>query len=212
MDVLVTEAVGGPAVATLLFAHGAGAPMDSAAMTAFAGAFADAGLRVVRYEFPYMAARRSGSKRPPPKAETLVPACAAALAQLLATVDGPVLLAGKSLGGRVSVLTAGDALDARVRGVVAIGYPFHPPAKPEATRLVPLQTACLPVLVLQGTRDPFGTCEEVADYALPEAVSLTWFEDGDHDLKPRRTSGFTADDHRRAAATVVRAFVNRVCG
>lgn len=211
-DCLVTEAVGDRPAATLLLAHGAGAPMDSAPLSALAASLAEAGLRVVRYEFPYMAARRTGARRPPPKAETLVPACTAALDRVLAAVGGPVLLAGKSLGGRVSVMAAGGALPDRVRGVVVFGYPFHPPDKPEATRLQPFQSAGLPVLVLQGTRDPFGTRDEVAGYTLPPAVRLTWLEDGDHDLKPRRASGFTADGHRRAVASAARAFADQVCG
>ncbi|WP_181700801.1 alpha/beta family hydrolase [Chthonobacter albigriseus] len=202
-DLLVTEPAGEPA-GTLLLAHGAGAPMDSATLEAAAAALAGQGVHVVRFEFPYMAARRTGSRRPPPKAETLVDDYRAAVDATLARFGGPLLIGGKSLGGRVSVLAAGTVLDSRVLGVVVYGYPFHPPGKPEATRLAPLSDCRLPVTILQGSRDPFGTAEDVAAYPLPATVTVRWFEDGDHDLKPRKASGRTLSGHLETAAAVVR--------
>jgi len=74
-------------------------------------------------------------------------------------------------------------------GLVLCGYPFHPPAKPERLRLDHWPRLACPTLVVQGTRDPFGTHEEVAGYALPGSARLHWLEDGDHDWKPRRASG-----------------------
>lgn len=208
-DLLVTEP-GGPAVGTLLFAHGAGGPMDSDAMNRFAAAAAAVGVRVVRFEFPYMAARRTGARKPPPKAETLVPAFRDALAAARERFDGPLVIGGKSLGGRVAVMAAADLGRGVERPPVAVfvfGYPFHPPQKPEATRLAPLEAARLPVVIGQGTRDPFGTREEVGGYALPASVAIHWMEDGDHDLRPRRASGFAWADHLASAAAIVRSLL-----
>ncbi|WP_411036099.1 alpha/beta family hydrolase [Shinella sp. BYT-45] len=196
------------APATLLLAHGSGAPMDSPAMNAAASALASQGLRVARFEFSYMAARRTeGSRRPPPKAETLNPEFRAAVAALGA--KGPLVIGGKSMGGRVASMVA-DGLHAegRVAGLLCLGYPFHPPEKPAQLRTAHLMTLKVPTLICQGTRDPFGTKDEVPGYGLPERIRFLWLEDGDHDLKPRKSvSGFSAADHLATMASTVRAWV-----
>jgi predicted alpha/beta-hydrolase family hydrolase len=192
---------------TLLLAHGSGAPMDSPAMNAAAAALAGEGLRVARFEFAYMAARRTdGSRRPPPKAETLNPEFRAAVAGLGAS--GKLVIGGKSMGGRVASMVA-DALHAegRVAGLLCLGYPFHPPEKPAQLRTAHLMTLSVPALICQGTRDPFGTREEVPGYGLPERIRFLWLEDGDHDLKPRKSiSGFSAADHLATMAKTVRTW------
>lgn len=181
---------------TLLLAHGAGAPMDSVAMNAAAGALAREGFRVVRFEFEYMAARRSGARKPPPNAEKVMPEFLAAVAALGAP-SGPLFIGGKSMGGRVASMVADELFEAgRVAGLLCLGYPFHPPGKPEQLRTAHLETLKCPALIVQGTRDVFGTREEVADYALSSSIEMLWLEDGDHDLKPRKSvSGFSAADH-----------------
>ncbi|MFC6444785.1 alpha/beta hydrolase family protein [Shinella zoogloeoides] len=192
---------------TLLLAHGSGAPMDSPAMNAAAAALAGEGLRVARFEFAYMAARRAdGSRRPPPKAETLNPEFRAAVAGLGAS--GKLVIGGKSMGGRVASMVA-DALHAEgcVAGLLCLGYPFHPPEKPAQLRTAHLMTLSVPALICQGTRDPFGTREEVPGYGLPERIRFLWLEDGDHDLKPRKSiSGFSAADHLATMAKTVRTW------
>jgi uncharacterized protein len=199
----------GPADAAtaVLLAHGAGAGMDSAAMTAAAAALGRAGLRVARFEFGYMAARRTGTRRPPPRADTLTGEFVAAVEALAAP---RLLVGGKSMGGRVASLCV-DALAPRgVRGLVCLGYPFHPPGKPAELRTAHLATLATPALICQGTRDPFGTREEVAAYALSPAIELLWLEDGDHDLKPRKgVSGFSHADHLGTVAAAVAAFAAR---
>ncbi|MCT4557607.1 MAG: alpha/beta hydrolase [Pelagimonas sp.] len=181
---------------TVVLAHGAGAPMDTPWMTATAEHLAKQGMRVARFEFSYMAARRSGgSKRPPAKAETYIPEYLAALESLSCT--GPLIIGGKSMGGRVASLVAQDLFDAgAVRGLLCLGFPFHPPAKPEVHRGDHFQHMTCPALICQGTRDPFGSREEVLGYSVSPAVALSWLEDGDHDLKPRkRITGLGLDDH-----------------
>jgi predicted alpha/beta-hydrolase family hydrolase len=190
----------GQAPVTILLAHGAGAPMDSASMTATAKALAAAGFRVARFEFAYMAARRSGQRKPPPRAENVQPEYRAAIDALKA--KGKLIIGGKSMGGRVASMIADEMYAAgRVAGLLCLGYPFHPPDKPQQLRTAHLADLETPTLIAQGTRDPFGTPDEVATYQLSEAIELLWLEDGDHDLKPRKSvSGFTAADHLKTLA------------
>ncbi|HUG60419.1 MAG TPA: alpha/beta family hydrolase [Methylomirabilota bacterium] len=198
-------------IATLVLAHGAGGPMDGATMSAAASAIAEAGVTVVRFEFGYMAGRREGKRRPPPRIPAIVPEFAAVLAAVLSDTEGPVLIGGKSMGSRVASRLAATDIDPRVRGVVALGFPFHPPGSPDRSRLDDLAASALPVLVCQGTRDPFGSRDEVAAMALPTAVTVAWLEDGNHDLAPRVSSGFTRSGHLAAAAKAVAAFAEAHC-
>jgi len=178
----------GPADAavTVVLAHGAGAPMDSPFMVAFAEGLAARGLRVARFEFPYMTQRRAtGKKRQPDRAPVLE-------ATWLNVIDhlgaNKLVIGGKSMGGRIASMVA-DA--AGVRGLVCLGYPFHPPGKPEKTRTAHLAELRTPTLILQGTRDSLGNAEAVAGYTLSPAIRLHWLEDGDHGFKPRKASGRT---------------------
>ena len=201
--------IDGPANAdlTILLAHGAGAPMDSTSMNAATAALVVEGFRVARLEFGYMAARRtSGTRKPPPKAEKLIPEYRAAVARLGAT--GPLIIGGKSMGGRVASMVADDLLSrGAITGLLCLGYPFHPPGKPENLRTQHLTELKTPALICQGTRDEFGTREEVARYALSGNIRILWLEDGDHDLKPRKSvSGLTAADHMKTMATGVAAW------
>jgi len=192
---------------TILLAHGAGAPMDSKSMNAAAAALADAGFRVVRFEFGYMAARRTSDQRkPPPKAETLQPEYRDAVAALGA--KGKLVIGGKSMGGRVASMVA-DELHAagKIAGLLCLGYPFHPPEKPAQLRTAHLENLQTPALIVQGTRDPFGTRPEVEGYTLSKAIRILWLEDGDHDLVPRKKlSGFSAADHLQTLGREVSAW------
>ena len=196
---------------TILLGHGAGAPMDSASMNATAKALATAGFRVARFEFGYMAARRTGVRKPPPRAETLNPEYVAAVDDLGPTT-GPLIVGGKSMGGRVASMVA-DELSAagRIAGLLCLGYPFHPPAKPTQLRTKHLADIKTPTLIVQGTRDEFGTQEEVPAYPLPKAIEILWLPDGDHDLKPRKAiSGFSTADHLKTMAGAASAWVARI--
>ena len=197
---------------TILLAHGAGAAMDSPSMTAAARALASVGFRVARFEFGYMAARRSGHRKPPPRAETLNPEYLAAIDALAA--DGPLVIGGKSMGGRVASMIADDAYSShRIAGLLCLGYPFHPPAKPTQLRTRHLAHLETPTLVVQGTRDEFGTRDEVSGYDLSSRIDIVWLEDGDHDLKPRKkVSGFSAADHLETMARAVSEWSRRIIG
>lgn len=193
------------AAATVVLAHGAGAGMDHEFLATFAQDLGAVGIRVLRFEFPYMAARRRGERRPPDRLPVLQQRFGEVVAQ--AGPVGTMVLAGKSMGGRVAT-TIADELG--VRGVVAIGYPFHPPRQPQELRTAHLAALRTPTLILQGERDPFGTRAEVATYSLSAAIAIQWFADGDHSLAPRRSSGHTAAGHLRSALDLVAAFVRRV--
>ncbi|WP_353644908.1 alpha/beta family hydrolase [Mesorhizobium sp. WSM2239] len=184
----------------ILLAHGAGAPMDSAWMNAFADRLAAKDIRVARFEFSYMAARRTGEgRKPPPRAETLLGEYRAAADAIGAGTK--LFIGGKSMGGRVASMVA-DALYAekKIAGLVCLGYPFHPPGSPEKLRTAHLEKLVAPTLICQGERDPFGTRDEVAGYKLSPAITLHWLEDGDHDLKPRKDSRATGKGNLDAAA------------
>ena len=197
----------------LILAHGAGAAMDSPFMTLMANLLAERGLATARFEFGYMAARRSGGKRrPPPKAETLAPEYEAVLAQAAARWPGRgLLIGGKSMGGRVASYIAAEAhANGRIAGLVCIGYPFHPPNQGSQHRTAHLLTLACPALIVQGERDPFGARVEVEGYGLPPAIGLQWVGDGDHDLGPRGGSGFTRKGNLAAAADAITGFAGRV--
>ncbi|PRB81943.1 alpha/beta family hydrolase [Pseudomonas sp. MYb185] len=174
---------GGPDAATLLLAHGAGAPMDSDYLDLLAEALAAQGIKVLRFEFPYMASRReSGGKRPP----NPMPVLQDSFRLHYQALSGPLFIGGKSMGGRVASLLA-DELGAA--GLICFGYPFHPPGKPDKPRTAHLAQLRTPTLILQGTRDPFGKPEEVEGYELSEQIQVNWLASGDHDFKPLKSSG-----------------------
>ena len=190
---------------TLALAHGAGAPMDTPFMAHFAAAIAAAGTRVARFEFPYMAARRlDGKKRPPDREAKLLECWRAVIDQLGAE---RLVIGGKSLGGRMASLVADET---GVRGLLCLGYPFHPPGKPERLRTAHLADLRTPSLVVQGERDPFGTAEEIPGYALSPAIALHWAPDGDHSLVPRKASGRTAEQNWDQAAEAIAGFLARL--
>ena len=194
---------GSPTGLTIVLAHGAGAPMDSPFMTAVARGLAAGGLRVARFELPYMRRRReTGERRPPDREPVLREAWHAAIAALGG--GGRLVIGGKSLGGRMASLIADEA---GVRGLVCLGYPFHPPGNPGRLRTAHLAGLRTPALIVQGTRDALGTREEVEGYDLSPAIRIVWMEDGDHSFKPRAASGRTERQNLEAAVAAVLGFV-----
>ena len=194
------------APATVVLAHGAGAMMDSPFMEVMAAGLAAANLRVVRFEFPYMAARRrDGKRRGPDRKPVLLESWRQVVAQL-----GPVdrlIVGGKSMGGRIaSELAATEAEPLGIAGVVCLGYPFHPAGKPDRLRTEHLQSCPVPMLIVQGERDALGNRTEVDGYDLDRAIDIVWLSDGDHSFKPRKKSGHTEDENLAAAVAAVKAF------
>ncbi len=190
-----------------IFAHGAGAGMDHEFMSEVALGLANNGIRVIRFEFPYMIKRREdGKRRPPDRADKLL----TAFRQQIATTahQGKLFIGGKSMGGRMaSLLAVEDDLDPRVCGVVCLGFPFHPPAKPEKFRGEHLVEIQQPTLILQGERDSFGTAEELTEYSFSAAVQVQLLEDGDHSFKPRKRSGYCQQAHINTIIEVTTRFI-----
>lgn len=185
----------------VVLAHGAGAGMDHPFMADFAAGLAARGLRVARFEFPYMAKRRDdGRRRPPDRMPTLTECYLDVVRSLGAET---LVIGGKSMGGRVASLIADEAA---VKGLFCLGYPFHPPGKPDRLRTEHLAALTTPTLIVQGERDPFGGSGEVETYDLSPAISVTWMPDGDHGFKPRKASGRTERENLDDAVAAVAGF------
>lgn len=187
----------------LLLAHGAGAGMDTPFLTTFADALLAERISVVRFDFPYMERRKRLSKVLPPDRMPLLEQHFRELVER--TGKQPLFVGGKSMGARVAVQIADDV---GARGVIALGFPFHPPGKTMGPRLPPLRALQAPALIVQGERDPFGTREELASETLPKNIALHWLADGDHSFVPRRRSGRTLLQNLAEAAEAAARFVN----
>lgn len=175
--------------ARVVLLHGAGAPADSAWMAEVASCLCAQGWWVLRAELAYMAQRRAdGRKRPPPRADRLLEEVQLLVSEAPGPDELPLILAGKSMSGRLMSMLATHTLWPQSvkppAGVLALGYPFHPPGKPERLRTDHFADMSVPLRVVQGTRDPMGGAEIVKGLTLPDTVSLDWVEQGNHDLRP----------------------------
>jgi predicted alpha/beta-hydrolase family hydrolase len=200
--------VDGPDTArsTVVLAHGAGNFMDSPFLETIAGGLARAGIRVLRFEFPYMQKRREDGRRRPPDRQAVLDQ---AWRDVVRSLGGGerLVIGGKSLGGRIATRVADEV---GARGVICLGYPFHPPGRPERLRTAHLAELATPALLVQGTRDPFGRPEEVARYHLSDRIRVVWIEDGDHDLRPRVRSGRNLEQNLAEAIAAARGFVEEL--
>lgn len=206
-DLCVNEPTGasGSPSRTIVLAHGAGRGWDSPALEAISLGLADRRFRVVRFEFPYMVRRgQDGTRRPPDRQPVLLETWHAVIDRL---GSNGLLIGGKSMGGRMASLVADER---KVAGLVCLGYPFHPPGKPEKLRTEHLADLETPTLILQGERDRFGTPDEVAAYDLSASIEVQWVADGDHDLVPRKRSGRTAEENWSEAAEAIRCWWDAV--
>ncbi len=177
--------------------------MDSRFMQVVAEGVAASGVRVIRFEFPYMRRRRETDKRGAPDPPRILMQSFRDAIQEVGG-GGKLVIGGKSMGGRIASMVADDA---GVTGLVCLGYPFHPPGKPEKMRTAHLENLRTPALILQGTRDSFGSPNDVHGYKLSPAIRIQWIEDGDHSFKPRARSGRTEADNIRAAIASVAEFI-----
>jgi uncharacterized protein len=188
---------------TLVLAHGAGAPMDSPFMNRVASGVAAHGVRVVRFEFPYMAKRRESRGRGAPDRPAVLEA---RWKEVVADLGGGprLFLGGKSMGGRIASMVADEV---SARGLVCLGYPFHPPGAPAKLRTAHLEKLKTPTLILQGTRDSFGSREEIAAYALSPSIAVHYLEGGDHSFKPPARSGRTEAQNVAEAIAAIGDFL-----
>ncbi|MEZ8515219.1 alpha/beta fold hydrolase [Vibrio cyclitrophicus] len=190
---------------TFIFAHGAGAGMEHEFMQSVAKGLAFKGIRVIRFNFPYMIKRaEDGKRRPPDRAPKLLEA----YQEIIEQVDADKLvIGGKSMGGRMaSYLSEVD----KVAAMACLGFPFHPPGKPEKYKGEHLAELEKPCLILQGERDTFGKREEFADFELSGSIRVEFIPDGDHSFKPRKSSGYTEQQNIALTVEKLSAFIKEV--
>lgn len=173
----------------ILLTPGAGADRNQSALVAIDSAATEAGAEVTRMDFPYRKAGRRAPDRPP----VLVGAIQEAASELRARAER-LVLGGRSMGGRMCSMAVAEGLAAEA--LVLISYPLHPPGKPDKLRTEHFPKLTLPCLFISGTRDAFGTPEELesAVSAIPGPVTLEWVEGKDHAMRGSDT---------KVAATVV---------
>ncbi|MCB5359464.1 alpha/beta fold hydrolase [Vibrio lentus] len=190
---------------TFVFAHGAGAGMDHEFMQSVAKGLAFKGIRVIRFNFPYMIKRaEDGKRRPPDRAPKLLDA----YQEIIEQVDADKLvIGGKSMGGRMASHLS--ELD-KVAAMACLGFPFHPPGKPEKYKGEHLAELTKPCLILQGERDTFGKREEFADFDLSDSIRVEFIPDGDHSFKPRKSSGYTEQQNIALTVEKLSAFIKEV--
>ena len=193
----------------IVFLHGSGGGPDTEFMDFFAEQGAVLGAEVVRPDFPYWEmVRETDKQRPPNKMPVLVDAIDELLSELQQD-NKPLVLMGKSLGSRV-MLRLADKYSAKA--VIALGFPFHPPHKPEKSRLDELEMTQAPGLILQGTRDPFskpllkraehGQCVE-----LPHNWQLQWLEGADHGFAATKAKAADTPKLWQEAADAIKEFI-----
>ncbi|MQB00467.1 MAG: hypothetical protein GEU78_09290 [Actinobacteria bacterium] len=168
----------------LVLGHGAGAGSEHQFMERFATGLAGESLRVCRFDFPYLAAGRKTPDRQP-----VLEKAFREVADVARADHDRCILGGKSLGGRIASLVVASGYDADA--LVFLGYPLHPPGRPDRIRDAHLREISAPMLFVEGTRDPFcplDTLERVRS-GLDAPTDVAVVEDGDHSFKVRKSSG-----------------------
>ncbi|MEM8745198.1 MAG: alpha/beta family hydrolase [Actinomycetota bacterium] len=186
---------------TLMLYPGAGSAADHSSLVRIDHASTST-IDVKRHDFPY---RREG-RRAPDRAPKLMASIRADLAGI-SRRRGPVVMGGRSMGGRMCSMVAADVDDAgpvaRLAALVLISYPLHPPGAPESLRVDHLPSIDVPCLFVSGTRDPFATPDELERWTstIPARVEHVWIDGGRHDLKG--ADQFLADVVLRFVSSVV---------
>ena len=158
IPLLIDTPEAGKPLLRIVLAHGAGSLMDSPAMEEMAHALVSQSMQVIRFEFPYMQEfRKTGRRSAPDAPKVLQDHWASVMDQLGSPSE--LVIGGRSMGGRIASMVA-DRLG--VKGLVCLGYPFHPAGRPTSLRVAHLKELKTPTLILQGTRDALGTREEIA--------------------------------------------------
>ncbi len=188
---------------TFLFAHGAGAGKTHEFMELVATGLGHSGIRVIRFNFPYMQRMLDEGKRLPPNR---APVLLDSFRQVIAEVNIQSLyIGGKSMGGRMASLLADEN---KVKGLILFGFPFHPVGKPEKLKGEHLESIITPSLLLQGERDNMGSKGEVLAYPLSNSIKRHFLRDGDHSFKPRKASGYTLTQNMEQAIQLAAEFIH----
>ncbi|MBB1269862.1 alpha/beta fold hydrolase [Shewanella sp. SR44-3] len=210
----------------VIFAHGAGANMHSNFMQQMSHDLVNAGCQVLRFNFLYMQANmQDGKRRPPDRAAKLL----AHFESVLEWVEDKITqgelapkhiyLMGKSMGGRMAATLMSDnvssastctrARNLTIDGIICLGYPFIPVSGGEP-RLDAINNCQVPVLVIQGERDKFGTQVQIPTWALSEGIRWHWLVDGDHSFVPRKASGVTLEHNMAQALQASLGFMDQL--
>lgn len=195
----------GPKRGTLILAHGAGANQSHPFMVRAATGIAERGVETITFNFLYAEAKR---RVPDPLAK--LETCFRAVVQEVAMRSGEarLFLGGKSMGGRIASHLAATG-DHNLAGLILLGYPLHPPGRPKQPRSGHLSRITAPMLFVQGTRDTFGTPEELRPVvaAMRTRVTICGIPDGDHSFKVRKQWGRSEDQVWDAVLTAIEDFV-----
>ncbi len=195
--------------AMLVLGHGAGAGMRHAFMDAMARRLGDRGLATLRYQFPYM---ETGSRWPDPRPILLATVCAAVATARATAPDLPLFAGGKSLGGRMTSMTAAQTPLQDVRGIVFLGFPLHPAGRPASERGTHLADVTVPMLFLNGTRDKLAAPELLEGVCanLGPLARLRVIDGADHSFGVLKRSGRTNDDVLDELADAIDRFVTQL--
>jgi predicted alpha/beta-hydrolase family hydrolase len=194
-----------------LLAHGAGKGAANPFLETVAQSAVNSGVRVVRFNFPYMEEMlKTGKKKPPNSGQVLRKCFGDVITHCIEVEQVPskyIIVGGKSMGARAASMIADKH---QVAGVVCLSYPFHPPRKPQPLRITNLQTIQTPTLICQGEIDRNGTREEVEQFSLSKSVKFHWVADGDNNFKPRKISGRTLQENMTDAMEAVNRFIDDI--
>jgi uncharacterized protein len=193
----------------LVLAHGAGAGMSHPFMENLAGELAGAGVATLRYQFPYMEGRRRVPDAPAVLTATVVSAVRAAAKVAPAL---PLLAGGKSMGGRMTSQAAAQRALNGLRGLVFFGFPLHPPNQPATKRADHLVNVELPMLFLQGTRDPLAELKLLRSTCanLDPRATLHVIESANHSFHVLKSSGRSDPEIMRELAETVVSWAGRM--
>ncbi|TDF42298.1 alpha/beta hydrolase [Alteromonadaceae bacterium M269] len=199
-------------IADFVFAHGAGAGKDSDFMQQMAELLEKRGIKVHLFNFEYMAQALLNKKRRPPSKMPIL--CDDFKKVVQDVVDNrevprPLFIGGKSMGSRVACEVASKEAFS-ISGTIAYGYPFHPPKKPEKSRLETLTQQTQPCLVVQGESDALGSQSEIQEFDLPDNIRMHFISTANHDLKPLKRSGLSHDESLTMSADETLAFIKEV--
>jgi predicted alpha/beta-hydrolase family hydrolase len=195
---------------TLILGHGAGADQTSGFMVVFANALAERGIDIVTFNFLYAELRR---RIPDPNVR--LESCWRAVIEIvrsrITSHADSLAIGGKSMGGRIaSQVAAGEGRG--LAGLVFLGYPLHPPGRPDRMRAAHLGDVKAPMLFVQGTRDPFGTPAELQPIIsqLDPAADLFVVEGGDHSFRVPRSTGVKQSDVHRAIQDRIQSWLRMI--
>lgn len=190
---------------TFILAHGAGADSQSEFIQFMQRNIATEQVEVITFDFPYMLRRQqAGKKSPPDRMPKLIESYKEQINKVSSDI---IVIGGKSMGGRVASMIADET---NIDGVICMGYPFHPPGKPDKTRTEHLKDITSPTLILQGTRDTFGKPQEVINYNLSPNITVEWLQDGNHSFETLKRSDISTHDSWHQAASLAKDFIYKL--